>query len=249
MRLPVFAALCLCSLLIGASTAQALFESGWHLSRGMRPADGTIIPKLTPIHLQSGMLDASGDSNVTWLSGATTPRLRNQAATPQLVYGRDGGLERTIAAQPWQGKRVRLTLRLENRDGARAFFVAQVNRTDGPATRTAAQINESGDDVWQTQEVVMDVPANARDLFLYAGLVGTGTVWIGKPVLEAVGNDVALTPAAPVGAGGPIPCTSNCSTYYGASGYNGYNGGSSDYSGYNLPVQVPSPVGTGVINR
>jgi hypothetical protein len=179
----------------------AMSDHGWQLTRGMRRADGTIVPKMTPVRFDTGPV---AGTRAIYVQGD------GQTRSPQASFDRVGGLERAIPLNPWRGKRVQLSLRLENKGDARAYALAQVNRSDGPAIRTVAQRNSEGTSFWETHRFVMDVPDNATSLFLYAGLTGKGTVWVDDITLDAVDTGVALTPTERVATFSTIGCFGTC---------------------------------------
>lgn len=183
----------------------ALSDHGWQLTRGMRLADGTGIAKVVPIPLDTGPVPGT---RAIYVQGDAY--IRDAGFAPQVSFNRYGGLERAIPLAPWRGKRLHVTLRLENKGDARAYAVVQVNRSDGPASRTLAQRNAVGTSFWETHSFVVDVPQDATTLFLYAGLTGNGAVWVDDVALDAVGADVALTPTERVAAFGTTGCFGTC---------------------------------------
>jgi hypothetical protein len=192
----------------------------WHTKNGFR---GAAVSWLMGSSARISLQDGQGEGGTASLSGDATLNAENNSTEPQIAFTRFGGLESDIDLDAWRGKRVRLTLRLRNVDGGRAYAIAQVNQSSGDGARTLAQRNASGSHDWETHQFVLDVPEGGNHLYVYVGMTGKGRILADGLTLEAVGRDAALSPAQPVRAGGPIPCTSNCTIYY--SGTNDYNGG------------------------
>ena len=46
---------------------------------------------------------------------------------------------------------------------------------------------------WAQQRIVVEVPTEASDITIGFFLVGSGSIWMAKPSLEVVGNDVPVT--------------------------------------------------------
>lgn len=189
------------SLLCISLSGCAMSDHGWQLTRGMRRADGTSVGKVTPVRLDTGPV---AGTRAVYVQGDA--RIRS----PQASFDRFGGVERAIPLNSWRGKRVQLSLRLENKGDARAYALAQVNRSDGPAARTAVQRNSEGTSFWETHRFVMDVPEDATSLFLYAGFTGTGAVWVDDIALAAVDGDVPLTPTERIATMSSPGCLGDC---------------------------------------
>ena len=183
----------------------------WHTKHGFR---GAAISLLMGSNARIRLADGKGEGGAASLSGDATVAVENTGTEPQIAFARFGGLESDIDLDAWRGKRVRLTLRLKNVDGGRAYAIAQVNQSDGDGARTLAQRNAPGSHDWETHQFVLDVPEDGNHLYVYAGMTGKGAILADGLTLEAVSGDAALSRVDAVRAGGPIPCSSNCSTYY-----------------------------------
>lgn len=176
----VFAACCF------AATAHAAVPRGWFVT-GSAPNDfdaGTEASTRTP-HATSAYVRAKTDSQ-----GFAT-------------------LMQTIDASAYQGKRVRLSGFLRTRDAGKG---ALWMRVDGADKKTAAFDNmdtraPQGSQPWQRFDVVLDVPADARDIALGLLLQNRGEVWVDALAFDVVGKDVPVTggqhalPPAPVNLG------------------------------------------------
>lgn len=170
----------------------------WHTKNGFRGAAVSLLMG-TAARIK---LNADGNS----LSGDATIYTDNKGAEPQLSFNRYGGLENDIPLESWRGKRIRVTLRLKDEDGARAFAIAQVNRVDGDGRITLAQRNSLDGRGWETHQFVMDVPDDGNHLYVYAGFTGKGRMQVDGVTLETVSMATPLSPAMPVGSGGPMNC-------------------------------------------
>jgi hypothetical protein len=210
----------------------------WTLTNRLRPAALTLYWRPTrPIALR---IESAGDA--TALSGDAQLRNANANTEPQVAFGLFGGMEREVLLHDWRGKRVRLTLRLQNEGGARAYVLAQVNQEDGDGARTLAQRNAPGSGGWEIHQFVLDVPEDGNYLYVYVGLTGSGRILAGAMTLEAVDRGAPLSPTDAVASGGPM---SALAPEYSFVGQN--NGGPGPQ--YTPPVSAPSPVGTGVIQK
>jgi hypothetical protein len=104
-----------------------------------------------------------------------------------------GAMEQTIPAESWRGRRVSLTLRLKNDDGARAAVALRVVRANAVTFEADVQRNAPGSDAWQSHHVVMDVAADATTLVMRVSTRGKGTAWVEGVRMEAVGAEVPAT--------------------------------------------------------
>ncbi len=119
------------------------------------------------------------------------------AAHPDLP----GALVRQLPADPYRGKRVRLTgwMRTEKasenpNSGAGIFLL--VSGADPGAPLAMADTSDHalhGDTDWTLGTIVLDVPDGAKSLTVYAGLGGPGKAWADDFKIEVVGADVPLT--------------------------------------------------------
>lgn len=168
--------------LIGvAAAATTTANDGWYQVRGY--ARWPAVPFEIGTGVTTGML---GRQAVYFAGDAGWATLRNSLA-------KYGALRQDIPLQAWRGKRLRLTLRLKNDGGARAWTSLNISDQDRSSIRAAIQRNDSGNEQWQTHQFVLDVPADANTLYLSFGLTDEGKVWADEVRLEAVGPAVPLT--------------------------------------------------------
>jgi erythromycin esterase len=111
--------------------------------------------------------------------------------------GRDdfGTLIQTIQAEPYHGRRVRLSAYLKTQDAGDG--AALWMRVDGKGAILAFDNMDPrrvrGTKDWQKAEVVLDVSEKAKAIVFGLLLVGSGKVWIDDVRIEAVGKDVPST--------------------------------------------------------
>lgn len=172
----------------------------WQARSGFLGAAVSLEPGTPRIRLVQGVAEGGAAS----LRGDAMVPVDTPGLEPQWAFRNYGGLEKDISLEAWRGKRVRLTLRTQNQDEARAYVLAQVNRARGDGARTLAQRNAPGSGGWETHQFVMDVPGDGNHLYVYAGMTGKGGMLVEGLTLEAVDRGVPLSPVQPVPAGGPI---------------------------------------------
>ena len=132
----------------------------------------------------------SGDARGT----AAMPKIqRIILAQPQVSFETFGGLERRIPLAAWRGKRLRLSLASRNGGGAFAYVSAQINRSNFTAIRTASAMNTNRNGTWKAHNFVLDVPDDATDLILIAGLTGSGRIWLDGFSMQAADRDAPLS--------------------------------------------------------
>ncbi len=109
--------------------------------------------------------------------------------------GEFGTLMQMVDATEYRGSRLRLSgfSRALAVTGWAGFWL----RVDGPAGVLAFDNMQSrpirGNAQWKRDEVVLDVPPEAKALAFGVLLAGGGQVWVDDLRLEAVGQDVAVT--------------------------------------------------------
>jgi hypothetical protein len=107
-----------------------------------------------------------------------------------------GTIMEQIAADEFRGKRVRLRAPISTRD-----VVGRVGlwmRVDGPAMQMLAFDNMQnrpiqGTTPWQTHDVVLDVPANARQIAYGVAMTTAGDAWVDVVLVDVVDGGVATT--------------------------------------------------------
>jgi hypothetical protein len=136
-----------------------------------------------------------------------------------------GGVAQSVAAEEWRGKRVRLTARLKTLDATEVQIEMHVISGPSPeqeSVRTMVSQPVFGTHDWQMQQIVMDVPADARDIVFGFYLRGPQGAVLGDSFkLEAVGRNVALT-RRPLGGGFAAP---GMVRTYSAEGFQSLPGG------------------------
>jgi len=116
-------------------------------------------------------------------------------ARPNARPGGMGTLSRTVPAQRWRGKRVRLSADLRT---DRAGRVQMWMRVDGPNRQVLAFDDMQsrpirGTSRWRRYSIVLDVPASATHINYGFLLAGSGTVWAKDFAINAVPTRVAVT--------------------------------------------------------
>lgn len=105
-----------------------------------------------------------------------------------------GSLAQSIAADDYQGKRVRLTgwLKTENADEAGLWMRVDGNRRlfgfDNMSNRAVKSTTD-----WKQFEVVLDVPTEAVNIVFGTIITGKGRVWADDFKLEIVGQNIRST--------------------------------------------------------
>ena len=175
MRIP---ALALAILVAGTVLAGALSNDGWNMSPPLKAG------------MPPGFPFATGAGAVDGMTGPTAVYFRSLGRSN--FFGRNGAtLERKISPEAWRGKHVSLALRLKREGSVDASLWAFVDKRSGVRIKASPQKIEASD--WQTAQFVLDVPDDATAFAIDLHLFGTGTVWIDRVDLEAVGAEVALT--------------------------------------------------------
>ena len=122
--------------------------------------------------------------------GLSSIRIRSVDAS----VGEVGVVRQGIRAEDYRGRRVRLTGYA--RATGVADFAAVWMRVDGPTqmeldNMADRSLTETGD--WQRCELVLDVPADAVQIFLGGLLRGSGTLWLDDFSFEVVDRTVPTT--------------------------------------------------------
>lgn len=111
-----------------------------------------------------------------------------------------GGTLASTEAEPYLGQRVRMRAQVarNNVEGRATLWL----RVDGDESSPNALVGlDNGDDRpvygssldWETDEIVIDVPATADGLVFGSLLLGTGTFLVANPTFEIVSDDVPTT--------------------------------------------------------
>lgn len=174
------------------------------------PAPVAALPAVQGINLDfEDGADARG-MPLLWMGGARGYEI---AADGEVVHGGAGSgriaakelepgknaapLVQTISAEPFRGKRVRLSGWLRTRD-VTSGWAGLWMRVDSAAKPNIAFDNmpdrgPRGTTEWKQYEVVLDVAEEASDVFFGVILAGNGTVWADDLALEEVPKSVPLT--------------------------------------------------------
>jgi len=171
MRIHAFAGIALLLSLNGA-TAQPPIDKGWQAGRGV----------------ESGTAVAPG------AVGRQAVYLRSTRVSSG-SYGTSAysALTRTLPAQAWRGKRVRLSLLVKDEGGRRSSVSVSLLNADGSG------LADGGTDLitgtgWQVHQYVADVPDTAEKFVLSVpSRNAAGTTWVDGPVLVGVSHDVPAT--------------------------------------------------------
>ncbi|MBV9548601.1 MAG: hypothetical protein JO256_02895 [Alphaproteobacteria bacterium] len=184
MRKCLFIGVAFLLALSGAAiAATATASDGWYRVRGY--ARWPAVPFEIGTGATTGMM---GKAAVYFSGDAGWATVRNSQA-------KYGALQQNIPLAAWRGKRLRLTLRLKDDGDARAWVSLNISDNDRSSVRAETQRNDLGSSVWQSHQFVLDVPADANNLFLSFGLTDEGKVWADDLRLEAVSTDVPVTPS------------------------------------------------------
>jgi hypothetical protein len=68
-----------------------------------------------------------------------------------------------------------------------------MGRSNETALRTASLLNRQNAAGWEDHALVLDVPDDATELLLFAGLTGKGEISVDKVTVQAAGTDAPLT--------------------------------------------------------
>jgi hypothetical protein len=151
----------------------------WFLSGGAR-AEYSLEQVASPVH-----------------GGAKALALKPTASSPHGY----GVAMQAFDAKPWRGKRVRVAAFIKTSQvTARGDFWARAQGNDspddGPGLSSASVALPPTAD-WVRFELVFEVPEDALDVQLGAGIQGPGQLWIDDVKVEAVSRSVPLAPALP----------------------------------------------------
>jgi hypothetical protein len=205
MRVSIFVAATLFAILNNAALADTPVGDGWHVAQ---PAVHSNTPKRLLPHPDFGTGTTKG------MNGERAVYVANNQ-----YYSRGASMTRDIPLEAWRGKRIRLSLRLKNEDGARGWAGMSIAYSDTNGSAVTDRNVRSGTDGWQTHRFVVDVPYNATALSLSAGVRGQGKLWVDGITLEAVSADVPVNETrriirtAPPGCGARPPYGANCNSF------------------------------------
>src|SRR5665213_3549750 len=130
MRIHILAGVFLFTLIGSAAAATSTANDGWYRVRGYArwPA--------APFQIGTGATTGmSGRQAVYFAGDAGWATIRNSLA-------KYGALQQDIPLQAWCGKRLRLTLRLKDDGGARAWTSLNINDEDNSVIRANMQRND-----------------------------------------------------------------------------------------------------------
>ena len=167
------------------SISMALLALGLFASSAVRAAD-----PLPRGWMLGGKGYEAGLDQQTKHGGSASAFLRRNGGGDEF-----GTLMQMIDATAYRGVRLRLTgySRAVEVAGWAGFWL----RVDGPAGVLAFDNMQSrpirGTKEWKRDEIVLDVPPEAKALAFGVLLAGGGQVWVDDLRLETVGQDVAVT--------------------------------------------------------
>ncbi len=110
-----------------------------------------------------------------------------------------GTLMQTIDAAHYRGKRVRLSGYLRTKDAGRGQMWMRIDGDTAGKILGFDNMEQralQGDQAWQRCDIVLDVPANAKDIAFGFFLSGKGEVWADSFALDIVGSEVPVTGTA-----------------------------------------------------
>lgn len=115
-------------------------------------------------------------------------------------------LMQTVDAAAYKGKRVRFSGYLRTKDAGKGALWMRVDDADkkSVAFDNMNDRAQEGDKPWQSFDVVLDVPDNARDIAFGVLLQNKGEVWADGLKFEVVGKDVPVTGGAHVLSPTPV---------------------------------------------
>jgi len=124
---------------------------------------------------------------------------RIEAPKRELTEKDAAPLVQYVSAEPWRGKRVRLSGWLRTSD-VKSGWAGLWMRVDSPGKPNLAFNNmpkrgPRGTTDWTRYDVVLDVAPEASDIYFGAILAGSGTVWADDLTLEEVPQSVPTTAA------------------------------------------------------
>jgi hypothetical protein len=107
-----------------------------------------------------------------------------------------GTLSQAISAEQYLGKRVRLSAMLKTKDADSAQLWLQMQ---GPDNKMLSFYNMSdspakGTTDWKRYDAVLEVPKETKQIYFGYFLTGKGEAWANDFKIEAVGDDVPVSP-------------------------------------------------------
>lgn len=204
------------ALLTFSCSANAAAIEGWSLSAGLyQDQCGVMFARTVRPRLTTGVGTTDGAPGQTVFVAGNTIEVPtfgrysgdetrayppfDEAFPAQWSFVRFGGLQQRIPLDAWRGKTLLVTMRMKNEGAARAWAAFQVDKANDIVLRGTAQRNAPGT-AWQTRQFILDVPADATDLIVMAGLTGQGKVWLDGLRLLPVGDAGSLSPVRRVEA-------------------------------------------------
>ena len=135
--------------------------------------------------MQPQMYRVSLDSLVHH-GGRTSARLATRMTSPAGM----GAVVQKLKADAYAGKRVRFSawLRTTGASGGAGLHIRAAGSDRALDEAESTPISAARD--WTLQQVVLDVPAGADELFVRCWLAGSGELWMDDAALEVVGPEV-----------------------------------------------------------
>lgn len=177
-----------------ASAAAAGIPAGW-FAAGTRPSDYEFgVDDRQSARSRDRILTGQQDS----YQGRNL-RLANRSAfirsTARATPAGFATLMQSISAEPWRGKRVRLTAQVRTRGAQRAQLWMRVDGQNRQVLAFDSMTNRpiTGSRPWRSYAIVVDVPRTATSMSYGFLLAGQGTVWADDFRIEPVDPTVPLT--------------------------------------------------------
>ncbi|WP_458071951.1 hypothetical protein [Rhodanobacter sp. BL-MT-08] len=131
--------------------------------------------------------------------GTRRPDSRNAFIRAKTDSDGFGTLMQTISAANYQGKRIRLSGYLRTKDAGKGQMWMRIDGDTAGKILGFDNMEQralQGDQAWRRCDIVLDVPANAKDIAFGFFLSGKGELWGDSFALDVVDKDVAVTGSA-----------------------------------------------------
>lgn len=171
---------------------------------------------LAPLELPPGWHVASHTSELNYRLGID-PKMPGAALIESRpdrcdaidrAAGETAVLMQSILADPYRGRRLKLTAELCTEDAETATLWMRIDPAEGRYLRFDNLMRRPGGPLtgstgWTERHIVLDVPDNAETVHYGFFLQGSGRVWARRFSLEAVSAEIATTEAEPRYLSGP----------------------------------------------
>jgi hypothetical protein len=191
MHLKAIAGIALFSILSSTALAAPPADCGWYLAA---PSQSKATTPLA--HIGTGFTPGIKGSEAVYFKNDRPANLDSAYA-----------LERKISLASFQGKRVRLSVRLRNDGEYRAWTNIYIPLSAQNGIGSFRQQTAFGKNDWETHEFVFDVPDQATDLMIAVTATNKGTIWVDDLSLAPVDKNVRTTEMRRVINSAPEGCT------------------------------------------